>query len=66
MTGFGSGNVKSRMFEVRITQDARAKGLAFGPFTERRMAESCVIALASRNDILAATIEEIEEESYSG
>ena len=38
--------------------DVRDAGQRFGPFDKRDEAEQCVIALATRQDVRSATIEE--------
>lgn len=42
---------------IKAVFDARDAGQTFGPFSERGTAEACVIALASRADVLSATVE---------
>ena len=45
-------------YMVRVQYDVRDAGQSFGPFQDRDSAEECVIALASRENVKSAIIEE--------
>jgi len=47
-------------FTVIAQSDVRDNGTTFGPFGSREAAEECVIALAARDNIKSATIQEIK------
>lgn len=47
-------------YSVRVQYDVRDAGQVFGPFEDRSTAEECVIALAERENVKSATIEEVK------
>jgi hypothetical protein len=48
------------VYVVVMQTDVRDAGQQFGPFSKREEAEACVIALASRQDVRSATIQEVK------
>ena len=49
---------ETETYWVRVWYDDRDAGHQFGPFDKRNEAEECVVALASRDNVRSAKIEE--------
>ena len=53
---------KQKRFQVRAFFDLRDAGQVFGPFDNRQDAENCTIALAGREGVKSAIVEEVESD----